>query len=87
MASTPRKLTPFQQFCNGLRAAKVDVNETMDELLAFAEVMANKGDAVEMDENGMFYTSATGDLEEVIYKLKLQLAKLERVKQQKDNQR
>jgi hypothetical protein len=78
-------ITPFQKFLRGLEAAQLDFNETMNELRAFAEVMARKQNSLEMDEDGLFYTSASGSVEEIIPILYKQVEKLERIKKQKDN--
>jgi hypothetical protein len=48
--------------------------------------MALKQNSVELDEDGMFYVSASGTLEEVIPIMYKQIEKLERIKKQKDNQ-
>lgn len=80
-------MSPFQQFVNGLKAARMDMNEMLDELTAFSEVMARKSNSIEMDENGMWYVTASGNIEEVIHTIYLQLDKLERIKKQKDSNR
>lgn len=80
---SPNGMTPFQKFVVGLRAAKRDNQEMLDEILAFAEVMAQKTNSVELDENGYFYTTAAGPLEEIIPVMKKQLEKLERIQKQK----
>lgn len=79
-------MTPFQQFLNGLEAAQLDFNEVMNELRAFAAVMARKSNSIEMDEKGFFYVTASGKVEEVIAVMHKQLDRLEKIKQQKDNQ-
>lgn len=78
-------MTPLQKFVIGLRAAKQEHNETLDELLAFAEIMANKQNTLDMDENGFFYVTATGPLDGVISTIYKQLERLERIQKQKDN--
>lgn len=78
-------MTPFQRFLNGLNSIQLDFNEEMNELRAFAEVMARKHNTLELDENGFFYVSAAGPLEEVIPVVEKQLEKLERIKKSKDN--
>lgn len=78
-------MNPFQQFVRGLAAAKLEYNETIDELLAFAEVLARKQNTLEMDENGFFYVTASGQIEEVIAALQLYSEKLQRIKKQKDS--
>lgn len=55
-------------------------------MLAFAEVMAMKQNAIELDDNGLFYITATGTVEEIIPVMTMQLEKLKRIKDQKDNQ-
>ncbi len=77
-------MTPFQRFLNGLYSIRGDFNEELDEIISFAEIMARKGTCLELDENGSFYVSASGPLEEVIPALQKQLEKLERIKKQKD---
>jgi hypothetical protein len=76
--------TPFQRFVRGLEAAQLDMNEMLTELRAFAEIMAKKSNTLEMDENGFFYTTASGTLEEIIPTIHKQLERLERIKKQKD---
>lgn len=78
-------MTPFQKFLRGLEAAQLDFTETMNELRAFAEIMSRKQNALEMDEDGFFYVTSAGPIEEVINTVELQLGKLKRIKQQKDN--
>lgn len=78
-------MTPFRRFCNGLHQVRADFNEQLDEMLAFAEVMAMKQNCVELDENGFFYVTAAGPLEEIIPVMYKQIEKLERIKKQKDN--
>lgn len=77
-------MSPFTRFLAGLHSIRADFDAEMEELLAFAEVMARKENTLELDENGSFYVSATGTLEEVIETLEKQLQKLKRIKQQKD---
>jgi hypothetical protein len=78
-------MNPFERFCNGIKHVQHEFNGEMNEMLAFAEIMARKSNAVELDENGTFYVVATGSLEEVIPTLMKQLEKLQRIKNQKDN--
>jgi hypothetical protein len=56
----------------------------MDELRAFAEVMARKQNSIDLDEDGFFYVTATGPIEVIIPIIEKQLEKLERIKRQKD---
>jgi hypothetical protein len=79
-------MTPFQRFRNGLLQIRGDTNELLDEMIAFAEVMANKRNTVELDENGFFYVQSSGPLEEVLAVMHKQVEKLERIKKQKDEQ-
>lgn len=83
----PDALTPFQRFCNGLKHIRSEFNESLDEMLAFAEVMARKQNSVELDENGTFYVTAVGTLDEVIPMLHQQIYKLERIRFQRNTQR
>lgn len=76
-------MTPFQQFCNGLHQIRSDTNGMLDEMIAFAEVMARKQNSLEMDGD-QFYVTAAGTLEEVIPTLRIFLDRLERMKKQKD---
>ena len=76
-------MTPFQKFLRGLQAAKLDHDEMFTELIAFAEIMARKQNSVELDENGFFYVTACGPIEEIVTTVKKQLEKLERIQQQK----
>lgn len=85
MENPVARITPFQQFLNGLEAAQLDFNEVMNELRAFATVMARKGNSIEMDESGLFFVTASGRLEDVISVLHKQLERLERIKKQKDD--
>lgn len=80
-----RLRTPFQKFLSGLEAAQLDVNETLTELRAFAEVMARKTNAIDFDEDGNFYVTAAGPIEKVIEVLSVQLEKLKRI--EKDRSR
>ena len=76
-------MTPFQKFVRGLQAAQFDLKETFDELLAFAEIMSRKSNTVELDENGFFYVTACGPIDEVISTMYKQIEKLERIQKQK----
>lgn len=78
-------MTPFRRFCNGLHHIRRELNEELDEMLAFAEVMAMKQNAIELDENGFFYSTAAGPLDEIIPVLHKQIEKLERIKKQRDS--
>jgi hypothetical protein len=80
-------MTPFQRFLNGLNAAQLDFNETMTELRAFAEVMAHKKNSIELDEDGCFYVSASGPLEEVINTVQKHLERLKRINEERSNYR
>jgi hypothetical protein len=84
MESTNR-MTPFRRFTNGLHQIRSDFNEQLDEMLAFSEIMAMKQNAVELDENGFFYVTASGPIEEIIPIMYKQIEKLERIKKQKDS--
>jgi DNA polymerase II small subunit/DNA polymerase delta subunit B len=77
------RLTPFMKFLRGLQAANVDLKETFDELIAFAEIMAMKQNSLEMDEDGIFYVTATGPVEDIVPILHKQLERLERIQKQK----
>jgi hypothetical protein len=79
--------SPFRQFRNGLDQVQQDVNEVLNEARAFAEVLAMKQNSIEFDENGYFFVTSAGSLEEVIGVMQKQLEKLQRIKTQKDNQR
>jgi hypothetical protein len=78
-------LTPFRRFCNGLHHARKEFNENVDEMLAFAEVMALKQNCVELDENGVFYVSAAGTIDEVIPVMHAQLDRLKRIREERNN--
>lgn len=78
-------MTPFQKFLSGLKAAREEVGETLDELTAFAEIMARKQNCIELDDNGFFYVTAAGPLDEVIPTVHKLLDKLERIKKEKDS--
>lgn len=80
-------MTPFRRFTNGLHQVRSDFNEQLDEMLAFAEVMAMKQNCVELDENGFFYVTAAGTLDEIIPTMQQQMQKLERIKLTRDTQR
>lgn len=72
-------MTPFHKFLNGLNAAQMDMNEMLNELRAFAEIMARKQNSIELDEDGFFYVTAAGKLEEVIPTIEKQLERLKRI--------
>ena len=59
-------MTPLNRFLNGLHSVRNDFNVEMDELIAFAEVLARKQNALELDDQGFFYVTASGPIEEVI---------------------
>jgi hypothetical protein len=78
-------VSPYVQLCNGLQHVRNELNEEIDEMLAFTEVMANRQNAVHYDNQaGMFYVTAAGNIDEIILVMKLQLEKLERIKKQND---
>lgn len=79
-------MNAFRRFCNGLHQARGDFNEILEELIAFSEIMSQKANTIELDDNGFFYVTSSGPLEEVIPTLRKQLVKLERIKEQRDNQ-
>jgi hypothetical protein len=78
-------MNQYSKLLAGLKAVKSDLNEELDELLAFAEVMARKHNTLELDEDGFFYCTAAGPIEEVIPVMEKQLGKLERIKKQRDS--
>jgi hypothetical protein len=78
------RLNPFQKFVRGLQAAQLDFNETMTELTAFAEIMAQKQNTLELDEDGFFYVTAAGPIEDIIPVMEKQLEKLYRISKQKN---
>ena len=78
-------MTPFQRFRNGLLQVRGDTNELLEEMIAFAEVMANKRNTLELDENGFFYCQSSGTLEDILPVMYKQIEKLERIKAQKDS--
>jgi hypothetical protein len=77
------RMTPFQKFVRGLQAAQLDFDETMNELISFPEIMAQKQNTLELDEDGFFYVTAAGPIEEVIPVMEKQLEKLYRIRKQK----
>jgi hypothetical protein len=77
-------MNQYSKLLAGLKAVKSDLNGELDELLAFAEVMARKHNTLELDEDGFFYCTAAGPIEEVIPVMEKQLSKLERIKKQRD---
>lgn len=77
-------MTPFQRVNSGLRHLKAELLEATDEMLAFSEVMAMKQNCIEMDDNGVFYVTAAGSLEEVIPIVHKLVEKLERIKKERD---
>jgi hypothetical protein len=77
-------MMPMLKFLRGLQGAQLDFKETFEELIGFAEILANKRNTLELDEDGLFYSTATGNVDEMITILKDQLKKLERIKEQKD---
>lgn len=80
-------MTPFQRFNNGLRHLKHELLENVDEMLAFSEVMSLKQNCIELDDNGFFYVTSAGPIDEIIPIVYKQLERLERIKQQKDQAR
>ena len=78
-------MTPFQRFLNGLNAAQMDFNEVMTELRAFAEVMAQKRNSIELDEEGYFCVTAAGPLDEVITTVEKHLHKLKRIYEERNS--
>jgi hypothetical protein len=82
MNATP---TPFRRFCNGLHQVRSDFNEQLDEMLAFAEVMAMKQNSIELD-NDTWYVTAAGTLDEIIPVVYQQIERLERIRKQRDGQ-
>lgn len=77
-------MTPYRQLRNGLQQLKHDSNELLDEAIAFAEVMAMKQNSIEQDNNGFYFVTASGSLEDVIPTMYKMLDRLERIKKQKD---
>jgi uncharacterized NAD(P)/FAD-binding protein YdhS len=74
-----KKMTPFKRFLNGVEAAQMDFNEVMDELRAFAEIMSQKQNTLELDEDGYFYVTAAGPIEIIIPVVEKHLEKLKRI--------
>lgn len=77
-------ISPFKRFCNGLHQVRSEFNEQLDEMLAFAEVMSMKQNAIELDEGGVFYVTASGQLDEVIPILQAQTERLKRIRNERN---
>lgn len=78
-------MTPFKRMANGLHHIRSDLNDQLDELLAFAEVMARKNNTLDLDENGFFYVTCSGTLEDIIPTMQRYLRRLERIKEEKES--
>lgn len=76
-------MNPYQQFVNGLRHVRAEFNENLEEMLVFAEVMARKANSIDRDENGLYYVTSCGNIDEIIPIMEQQIEKLKRL--QKDN--
>lgn len=77
-------MNPYQQLCKGAHHFKAEINEEMDELIAFAEIMSRQKNMVTLDQNGTFYAIASGDIDEVINVLEQQITKLKRIREERN---
>lgn len=77
------RMTPFQKFLRGLQAAHTEHTEALEELIAFAEVMARKSNTLDLDEHGYFYSTASGPIEDILPTLEKHVSKLKRIQQEK----
>lgn len=77
----------YRRFCTGVQHFRSELNDELDELLTFAEVMARSQNMITVDENGEFYVTAQGPLEHILPVMHEQISKLERIKRQRENPR
>ena len=61
--------------------------EDLNDLVNAAELIAQKENVLEMDEQGYFFVQATGKLEDIIPKLEDHIERLKRIKLSKDSTR
>lgn len=64
---------------------QAQMNEDFDELINAAHLVGSRPNYLTLDEHGFFHVQASGKIEEVIASLKEHLARLERIKTQKES--
>jgi type II secretory pathway component PulF len=75
----------YRRFCTGIQHFRNEINDELDEMLTFAEVMARQQNMITVDENGIFFSTASGSLDEIIPTLTQQIEKLERIRRQRNH--
>lgn len=77
-------MTPYQRLVAGTHHFKNALNEELNEMLAFAELMSRQRNMITFDSDGQWYSIASGELDEIIDVLEQQLGKLKRIREEKN---
>ena len=77
-------MLPLTKFSKILNAYKDQHSSDMDELIAAAELIGQRPNYLTVDEHGYYHLQASGKIEEVIKALEDNIARLNRIKLQRD---
>lgn len=77
-------ILPLIKFRDMLQTYKEQINNDMNELVAAATLIGTRPNYLTVDEQGYYHLQASGTLEQCIKVTEDNLAKLNRIKEQKD---
>ena len=77
-------MLPLSNFARMLCAYKDQHSNDMNELIAAADLIGQRPNYLTVDEHGYYHLQASGTIEEVIKALEDNLARLNRIKLQRD---
>lgn len=78
-------MLPFKLYANAIKNIQDQVHADLQDLVDGALLLANKENVLEMDENGTFYLQAVGTVDKIIPIIEDKLARLKRIKAQRDS--
>lgn len=80
-------MLPLARLTEYLKGYQAEFNQQFDELIQAAEIVAQKSNIIEREDNGQFIVQATGSLNQVIDTLESMLRKLYKIKENTDDRR
>lgn len=77
-------MLPLKKFGEMLTTTKEQMIEDMNELINAATLISQRPNYLTVDEHGFYHLQASGDIGEMVTVVEQQLAKLKRIKEQRD---
>lgn len=77
-------MLPLRKFHDMLTTLKYQVMEDMDEIIGAADLISQRPNYLTVDEHGFYHLQASGNIDEMLLAVELQLTRLKRIKEQKD---